>query len=102
MTSAPVLIEGDVILGHRGSRLERLAPGSAKPLWSQSWWGSWVESTAVVRDGIGYIGSGDLFLVSAFDVADGRNRWRSHVAGWPAPAARPMGPRLPGDASFEG
>lgn len=68
--------------GHRGSRLERLAPGGAKPLWSQSWWGSWVESTAVVRDGIGYIGSGDLFLVSAFDVADGRNRWRSHVGGW--------------------
>lgn len=82
VTSAPALVEGDVIVGHRGSRLERLAPGGAKPLWSQSWWGSWVESTAVVRDGIGYIGSGDLFLVSAFDVADGRNRWRSHVGGW--------------------
>ena len=35
-----------------------------------------------MRDREAYIGSGDLFLVSAFDLATGRNRWRSHVGGW--------------------
>jgi outer membrane protein assembly factor BamB len=35
-----------------------------------------------VHGGTGYIGSGDLFLVSAFDPASGRNLWRTHVGGW--------------------
>jgi outer membrane protein assembly factor BamB len=82
VTGAPTFAGAHVIVGDRGSRLRLLQPGRDQPLWNQSWWGSWVESTAIVRDDTGYIGSGDLFLVSAFDVATGRHRWRSHVGGW--------------------
>ena len=82
VTSAPVFAGAHVVVGDRGSRLNALVPGRDQPLWSQPWYGSWIESTAVVHDREGYIGSGDLFLVSAFDVATGRNRWRSHVGGW--------------------
>ena len=82
VTSTPVFAGAHVVVGDRGSRLNALVPGRDEPLWSQPWYGSWIESTAVVRDREGYIGSGDLFLVSAFDVATGRNRWRSHVGGW--------------------
>jgi outer membrane protein assembly factor BamB len=52
------------------------------PLWQQNYWGPWIESTAVFRDGRGYIGSGDLFLVSCFDPKTGANLWRTHVNGW--------------------
>jgi outer membrane protein assembly factor BamB len=84
VTSTPVFAApgGPLIVGDRGSRLHALTPGQAQPRWAQNWWGSWVESTAVVQDGVGYIGSGDLFLVSAFDTASGRNLWRSGVGGW--------------------
>jgi outer membrane protein assembly factor BamB len=84
VTGTPVFAApgGPLIVGDRGSRLHALKPGQAQALWAQNWWGSWIESTAVVRDGVGYIGSGDLFLVSAFDPATGRNLWRSGVGGW--------------------
>jgi outer membrane protein assembly factor BamB len=84
VTSTPVFATpgGPFIVGDRGSRLHALTPGRVQPLWAQNWWGSWIESTAVVRNGVGYIGSGDLLLVSAFDTASGRNLWRSGVGGW--------------------
>jgi outer membrane protein assembly factor BamB len=82
VTSSPVFAGEHVVVGDRGSHLSALVPGRSEPLWRQPWWGSWIESTAVLRDGVGYIGSGDLFLVSAFDPASGRNQWRSFVGGW--------------------
>lgn len=51
-------------------------------MWTRYWWGSWVESTAVERDGVAYVGSGDLQSVSAIDPATGRDRWRTEVGGW--------------------
>jgi outer membrane protein assembly factor BamB len=82
VTGSPVFAGEHLIVGHRGSRLEALLPGQAQPLWSQPYWGSWVESSAVIDDGVGYIGSGDLFLVSAFHPGSGRNLWRTRVGGW--------------------
>lgn len=82
VTGAPVFAGEHVIVGHRGSRLEALLPGQLQPLWSQPYWGSWIESSAVIDGGVGYIGSGDLFLVSAFDPANGRHLWRTRVGGW--------------------
>jgi outer membrane protein assembly factor BamB len=82
VTSAPVFAGRHVIVGDRGSSLSAFEPGQPKSLWRQPWWGSWVESTATLRDGIAYIRSGDLFLVSALDPDTGRNRWRSFVGGW--------------------
>ena len=82
VTSTPAWSGEHFIVGDRGSKLAARRPGRAEPVWSQPYWGSWIESSAVVHGGIGYIGSGDLFLVSAFDPASGRNLWRTHVGGW--------------------
>ena len=82
VTSTPVFAGEHFIVGDRGSRLAARRPGRAEPAWSQTYWGSWVESSAVVDAGTAYIGSGDLFVVSAFDPASGRNLWRTHVGGW--------------------
>jgi outer membrane protein assembly factor BamB len=82
VTSTPVFAGEHFIVGDRGSRLAARRPGRTEPVWSQPYWGSWIESSVVVQGGIGYVGSGDLFLVSAFDAASGRNLWRAHVGGW--------------------
>jgi len=81
-TSGPA-IDGDVVVvGNRGSLLRGLDARTGAELWKQDYWGSWIESTAVFRDDRGYIGSGDLFLVSSFDPKTGKNIWRTHVNGW--------------------
>lgn len=80
--SAPVLHEGRVLVGNRGPGLLSLAADRGELAWRLYFWGSWVESTPVVRDGVIYIGSSDLRRVSAIEPADGRVRWRSDVHGW--------------------
>lgn len=78
----PALVAGKIIVGARDSMLYALAPDDGHAIWSQYWWGSWVESTAVGAQGLAYVGSGDLDRVSAIDPATGRNVWRSDVGGW--------------------
>ena len=82
VTSTPVFAGDHFIVGDRGSHLAAFLPGRPQPVWSQPYWGSWIESSAALHGGSGYIGSGDLFLVSAFDPASGRNLWRTQVGGW--------------------
>jgi outer membrane protein assembly factor BamB len=94
VTSSPVFTGEHVVVGNRGSVLQALRPGQAQPLWRQTWWGSWVESSAVIVDGVGYIGSGDLFRVSAFDPDTGRNLWRAFVGGWVLQRPTVSGARL--------
>lgn len=78
----PALVEGKIIVGARDSMLYALDPGDGHAIWSQYWWGSWVESPAVAAQGLAYIGSGDLDRVSGVDPATGRNVWRTDVGGW--------------------
>jgi outer membrane protein assembly factor BamB len=80
--ATPVISDGRIFIGNRGYGLFALAAGSGEELWKQFFWGSWVESTAVVRDGVLYVGSSDLRRVSAVNPADGRVIWRSDVYGW--------------------
>ncbi len=81
-TSGPAVFEDAVIVGNRGSRFRALEANSGTELWSQSFLGSWIESTAVFRDDRGYVGSGDLFLVSSFNPMTGKPFWRTDVGGW--------------------
>ena len=84
ITSAPVMIGTSLIVGTRGSALMALNPESGERVWAVSFWGSWVESTAVAGDdGLGYIGSSDLRRVTSFDPKDGRIVWRTDVFGAP-------------------
>jgi outer membrane protein assembly factor BamB len=80
--AAPAVISGRLMIGTRDSMLYALDPADGHTVWSQYWWGSWVESAAVEWRGLAYIGSGDLVRVSCIDPADGRNLWRTEVGGW--------------------
>ena len=82
IASPPALVAGRVIVGTRDSRLLALDAATGQPAWSQYWWGAWVESAAVARGPLAYIGSGDLQRVSAIDAATGHNVWRTEVGGW--------------------
>lgn len=72
--TSPAMISGRLIVGTRESVLYALDPADGHTIWTQYWWGSWVESTAVARDGLASIGSGDLDRVSCIDPMTGRNR----------------------------
>ncbi len=82
VTSSPAIIGGRLIIGDRDSHLHGLDPADGHEVWSQNWWGSWVESTAVEQDGLAYLGSGDLEMVSCVEPATGKNLWRTDVGGW--------------------
>jgi outer membrane protein assembly factor BamB len=89
ITSTPAMIGGRLIVGTRGSALMGLVPETGEQVWAVSFWGSWVESTAVAgEDGLGYVGSSDLRRVVSFDPKDGRIVWRTDVYG--APWGRPL------------
>ena len=72
---APLVDGGRVFVGNRGPGLFALDADSGKELWRLFFWGSWVESTPVIRDGVLYIGSSDLARVSAVNPSDGHVIW---------------------------
>jgi outer membrane protein assembly factor BamB len=80
--TAPVALDGKVLIGNRGPGVHALAAETGEIVWRTPFWGSWVESTPVVREGVVYVGSSDLTRVSAIDGKDGRVLWRSNVFGW--------------------
>jgi len=82
LDAVPVVHDGRVLVGNRGAGLLSLDAASGETKWRLYFWGSWVESTPVVRDGVIYVGSSDLRRVSAIDPADGHVLWRSDVYGW--------------------
>jgi outer membrane protein assembly factor BamB len=101
-TEAPIedqpLIAGDrVLIGNRGGGLYALALATGERLWKTFFWGSWVESTPVLVDGVLYIGSSDLRRVSAIAPETGRVLWRTDVYGWTFGT-----PLLVGDRIFAG
>jgi outer membrane protein assembly factor BamB len=73
---------GRLFVGNRGIGLIALAAATGDELWHTTFWGSWLESTPTLVDGVLYVGSSDLGRVSALDPADGRVLWRSDVFGW--------------------
>ncbi len=80
--AAPLVHEGRIIVGNRGGGLYSLDAETGEQHWRLYFWGSWVESTATVVDGVIYVGASDLRRVSAVDPTDGRVLWRSDVYGW--------------------
>lgn len=79
---APLLVGDRVFVGNRGGGLSALSLASGERLWRTYFWGSWVESTPVLVEGVLYVGSSDLRRVSAIDPASGKVHWRTDVFGW--------------------
>jgi len=80
--TAPVAFDGKIVVGNRGFGLVALAADTGLRVWRTYFWGSWVESTPRVVDGVLYVGASDLRRVSAIDARDGSVLWRSDVFGW--------------------
>ncbi|HEX5716820.1 MAG TPA: PQQ-binding-like beta-propeller repeat protein [Thermoanaerobaculia bacterium] len=92
------LVAGErVFIGNRGGGLYALALATGERLWKTFFWGSWVESTPVLADGVLYIGSSDLRRVSAISPENGRVLWRTDIYGWTFGT-----PLLVGDRIFAG
>ena len=87
VTAIPVRHEGALIVGNRGPGLNSIDAEKGTQNWRLYFWGSWVESTAVIHDGTLYVGSSDLRRVSAIDPGTGAVKWRSDVYGstWGTP-----------------
>ncbi|HXU31010.1 MAG TPA: PQQ-binding-like beta-propeller repeat protein [Thermoanaerobaculia bacterium] len=93
----PLIAGTRVYLGNRGGGLYALDLSSGERLWKLYFWGSWLESTPVLADGILYVGSSDLRRVSAIRPDHGHVIWRTDVYGWSFGT-----PLLVGDKIFVG
>lgn len=82
VTSSPVFLGETLVVGNRGSVLYGLDPADGSRRWRQSWWGSWIESTAAPAGKLACIGSSDYRRVTCFDPRDGRVEWATDVHGW--------------------
>lgn len=82
VVSTPALAADRVIVGSRSYDLLGLEAKTGHVAWTRYIWFSWVDSSAVVRDGVAYVGSSDAAAVYAFDARTGRPVWKTDVWGW--------------------
>ncbi|HSD28805.1 MAG TPA: PQQ-binding-like beta-propeller repeat protein [Vicinamibacteria bacterium] len=82
VVSTPAVAGDRVVVGNRGYDLTAYDARTGEPAWTRYIWFSWVESSAVVRDGVAYVGSSDAAAVYAFDARTGERRWKTDVFGW--------------------
>jgi outer membrane protein assembly factor BamB len=82
VVSTPAVSGDRLVVGNRAYDLLGLDARTGEPAWSRYIWFSWVESSAVVRDGVAYVGSSDAAAVHAFDLRTGERRWKTDVFGW--------------------
>jgi outer membrane protein assembly factor BamB len=83
VVSTPALDRGRVVIGSRSYDLLGLDAATGVPAWKKYLWFSWIESSAVVRDGTAYVGSSDAGKIFAVDVRAGKPAWETDVYGWP-------------------
>jgi outer membrane protein assembly factor BamB len=82
VVSTPTVFRGKVIVGSRSYDLLGLDEQTGEPAWTRYFWFSWIESPVAVRDGVGYVGSSDALLLTAFDPLTGKGLWSLDVHGW--------------------
>jgi len=88
VVSSPLVHLGNLYIGSRSSDLFALNAESGNVLWKSFYWSSWVESSAVMRDRVLYVGSSDYQQLLAIDPATGRKIWKFNTNGspWSTPA----------------
>jgi outer membrane protein assembly factor BamB len=82
VVSTPAVAGDLVVVGNRCYDLLGIRAATGEIAWKRYLWFSWIESSAVVRDGVAYVGSSDAASVGAFDTQTGRPRWQADVYGW--------------------
>jgi len=90
LVASPTVVDGVLYMGTRGFDpvLFALDAGNGQEKWRLSFGVSWVDSSAVVVDGVIYIGSSDWLKLSAIDAATGQLKWQFTGSGymWSTPA----------------
>jgi outer membrane protein assembly factor BamB len=82
VVSTPAVAGDLVVVGNRCYDLLGIRSATGEIAWKRYLWFSWIESSAVVRDGVAYVGSSDAASVGAFDAQTGQPRWQADVFGW--------------------
>jgi outer membrane protein assembly factor BamB len=82
VVSTPAVAGDRIVVGNRAYDVMALDARTGDVAWKRYVWFSWIESSAVVREGVAYVGSSDAAGVFAFDVATGRRLWAADVYGW--------------------
>ena len=82
VVSTPAVAGDKVVIGNRIYDLLGLELRTGEVAWRRYQWGTWIESSAAVRDGMAYVGSSDGACVSAWDAKSGRRAWLTDVLGW--------------------
>jgi outer membrane protein assembly factor BamB len=82
VVSTPAVAGDRIVVGNRAYDVLALDAKTGEVAWKRYVWFSWIESSAVVRNGVAYVGSSDAAGVFAFDVASGRRLWTADVFGW--------------------
>lgn len=81
--SAAAVADGRVYIGSRATWLKAFDAATGAEIWRFSYGISWVESTAVIVDGVIYIGSSDAQRLNAIDAATGTEIWHADTSGYP-------------------
>jgi outer membrane protein assembly factor BamB len=82
VVSTPAVAGDRLVIGNRIYDLLGLDARTGGVAWKRYQWGTWVESSATLSDGVAYVGSSDGASVSAWDAASGDRRWLTDVLGW--------------------
>jgi len=88
VVSTPAVAGDLIVIGNRAYDLLGLRAATGEVAWKRYVWFSWIESSAVVKDGVAYVGSSDAALVSAVDAKTGVPRCRPTSTAGPG-ASRP-------------
>jgi len=81
--ASPAVSEGVVYFGCRDSKFYALDAASGKQLWAYSNKGSWVISSAAIRDGKVYFATSDTGLLRALDTKTGDELFTLDFNHWP-------------------
>lgn len=80
---ASPVIEGDLVyFGARDGYFYAVHTGDGSPAWKYSTKGSWVLTTAAVKDGMVYFGTSDSYLFIALEAKTGIEQFRFRANGY--------------------
>ncbi|WP_183561930.1 PQQ-binding-like beta-propeller repeat protein [Mucilaginibacter sp. SP1R1] len=80
--SSPACASGMVYMGSRDGFFYALNAHNGKQVWKYDANGSWVLTTAVIKNGMVYFGTSDTFLFLAFDAKTGKEKLRYKTHGY--------------------
>lgn len=80
---ASATVENDVVyFGARDAHLYALNAGNGNLIWKYDAQGSWIISSAVIEEGVLYVGTSDTYLLLSLDSKTGKEKYRFKTNGY--------------------